>query len=465
LALHRTGAAFAFFRSESIGMSRQRADGSSFFSRSIDLEMSRVWGWASEHVALLLVGLGVLLRLVVYARDHPFCFDEQSLWGNIAGVRILEFSSELSADQLAPVGFLIGERALVALLGAKSLIGRLIPLLSGICALVLFVPLARKVLPGRAALVSLALFALSDDLIFYSCELKPYSVDLAVAVGLALATLHAIGRPITAGIGWGMALTAIASPWFSFPAVFIVAGCGLALVLTSLRSGRLRDVAVWCAVGAAWAVSFAAAYRASLAILNPKTSMYIFWNFAFLPIWPLPMDVFRIYQTIGILLEVFVNPLNMVHPLWVGVLLPLLVFLIGTDSQARRSWPAWVVFVVPILLAMFASSIRRYPFHGRLILELVPAFYLLIGVGAQRLGNGTAGLSRLGYKVFLVVLLGYPCSMGVHKVVVRPAVSTNQHGDLHDNLFLESDPTLPTRARQSQGPGSWAKERTFPQGL
>ena len=95
--------------------------------------------------------------------------------------------------------------------------------------------------------------------------MKQYSLDVAVAVALGLATLHAIGRPVSARIGWAMALGAIASPWFSFPAVFIVAGCGMALILTSLVSGRLRDAAVWCAIGAAWAVSFVAAYNASLA--------------------------------------------------------------------------------------------------------------------------------------------------------------------------------------------------------
>ena len=88
----------------------------------------------------------------------------------------------------------------------------------------------------------------------------------------------------------------------------------------------------------------------------------------------------------------------MVHPLWVGVLLPLLTLLIGTCALARRSWAAWVVFVVPILLAMLASSMRRYPFHGRLILELVPAFYLLIALGTERLGDATAGHREAGLQ-------------------------------------------------------------------
>jgi hypothetical protein len=125
------------------------------------------------------------------------------------------------------------------------------------------------------------------------------------------------------------------------------------------------------------------------------------------------------------------------------VLLPLLSLLIGTLVLARRSWRAWLIFVVPILLAMFASSIRRYPFHGRLILELVPAFFLLIALGADSLGDATAGIGKLGYKVLLVVLMGYPCLMGVNQVVFRPARDFSRHGDLHRSVFLEYDEEFP----------------------
>ena len=401
-----------------------------------------------DHAEWWIVGLGVCLRLMVYARNHELCFDEQSLWGNIAGVPIYQFSSELSADQLAPIGFMIAERSIAALVGTFRAVGRLIPLLFGLAGLLLYLPLVRKALPRRGALVALVLFALSDDLIYFSSEVKQYSLDVAVAVAVSLATLHAIGRPVSGRIGWGMALGAIASPWFSFPAVFIVAGCGLALVVTSLFAGHLRDAALWCMIGAAWSVSFVAGYNASHALLSSHTSMYKFWDFAFLPVWPLPMSILRTYQTVGILLEVFVNPLNMVHPRWAGVLLPLLVLSIGTTSLARRCWPAWIVFVVPILLAIFASSIRRYPFHGRLVLELVPAFYLLIGLGAQRLCDGIEGLSGLGSKVLLLALLGYPCLMGVYHVVSHPPRDHNRYGDLHKNLFLQYDDRLPIQRHE-----------------
>jgi hypothetical protein len=438
-------AAFAFFGSGSNGMRWYSSLDSLSLSRSVDRDIARAWGFVKDHAHWWIVGLGICLRLIVYVRNHELCFDERSLWGNIDGVPTYEFSSGLSSDQLAPLGFMIAERAIVSSVGHFRAVGRLTPLVFGLIGLLLYLPLSRKVLPRGGSLVALTLFALSDDLIYFSSEVKQYSLDVAVAVALSLATLHAIGRPVSGRIGWGMAVGAIASPWFSFPAVFIVAGCGMALILTSLFAGRLRDAAVWCVVGAAWSVSFVAGYNASHALLSSHTSMYQFWDFAFLPIWPLPMNILRTYQTVGILLEVLVNPLNMVHPRWAGVLLPLLVLSVGAVSLARRSWRAWIVFVVPILLAVVASSIRRYPFHGRLILELVPAFYLLIGLGAQRLCDEIGGLSGLGSKILLVALVGYPCLMSVNQVVFQPARDHNQHGDLHKNLFLQYDDRLPIR--------------------
>ena len=99
-------------------MGRLSTLGSGVFSRSIDQDLARAWGWVKDHAGLVIVGLGVLLRLVVYAENHDFCFDEMSLWGNIAGradPRVLERA--FAAINWRRFGFLIAERAIVVLLG------------------------------------------------------------------------------------------------------------------------------------------------------------------------------------------------------------------------------------------------------------------------------------------------------------------------------------------------------------
>jgi len=440
-------APLAILESGWIGMGWLRTLGSIDYSRSVDQDLVRLWGWLKAHVGLLIVVAGAFLRLLVYARNHNFCMDEGFLWGSIADLPAFQFSSELSQDQLAPFGFLIVERLLIGLFGATTYVARFVPLLSGLTALALFLPLALKVAPRRAALVGLTLFAFSDDQIFYSNEMKQYSLELAIAIALGLATLHAIERPFSWRIAGPLALLAIASPWFSFSAVFIVASCGLALVFSSITRRRWLAAAFWCAIGVAWGVSFAAAYKASLALLSTHTTMYVFWKFAFLPIWPFPPSVLRSYETIGILLEVFANPLNMVHPLWIGVFLPLLTLLAGAYSLARRSWPAWVVLVMPIVLAMLASALNRYPFHGRLILELVPAIFLLMALGLECFAAKVPGSSQAAYKVLLVVLIGYPCLAALNQAVFRPVRDGNRHGDLHTNLFIRYEYIMPSQLR------------------
>ena len=130
-----------------------------------------------------------------------------------------------------------------------------------------------------------------------------------------------------------------------------------------------------------------------------------------MPVWPLPMDRGRLAAAAGILLEIFVNPLNLVAPVWpwAGVVLPVVLLLLGAWSLARRSWPAWAILVLPIALAMVASAMKRYPFHGRLILELVPAFFLLIAEGTETVRGWERGRIKLGYILVLILLFAYPC--------------------------------------------------------
>ena len=55
--------------------------------------------------------------MIVYLSGRPFWMDEGSLWGNLAGKPIFDFSEPLTGDQLAPLGFLIAQRAVMSILG------------------------------------------------------------------------------------------------------------------------------------------------------------------------------------------------------------------------------------------------------------------------------------------------------------------------------------------------------------
>jgi hypothetical protein len=405
--------------------------------RPIEIDWTAFWRVIRDHLEAVMLGSGVLLRVVVYLKDRTFWLDEGSLFANLEGKRVLDFSKHLAGDQLAPYGFLVAERALMLVLGTSRYGARFLPLFCGIAALFLFARLVRSVLRRRAALVALGLFAFSDDLIYYSSELKPYSVDLAIALALSLAVIDALGRPIRWPHTAALAVGAAAAPWCSFPSVFIVAGGGTTLIVSALRAGRYRDALAWGTIGLGWLGSFLVCYRASRSLLNPATTMYVFWDFAFLPLNPFRREGFA--RAVGNLLEVFVNPLNLVAPIWprLGVILPVVLMLIGGLSLSRRRWTAATLLMLPIALAMIVSALQRYPFHGRLILELVPAFFILIAEGTEVVYKIDPRPTKLGYKALLVLLLAYPCLTAIYRTTENRPRLFNQHGDLQDNLFIK----------------------------
>ncbi len=401
------------------------------FSREIDLRP--LWHALRDHPVAVIFWLGVLLRVGVYLWNRDYWLDEGSLLGNILGKRVLDFSEYLSGDQLAPFGFLIIQRVIVGWFGDSGYVTRFVPLVCGIAALRLFRSLAFQVLPFAAALVALALFAFSDDLVYYSSELKPYAGDLALGLGITLATWRLLEQPLRGGWFAGLGLLVLLAPWFSFPSAFIIAGCGIALVIDRCARRWWLDLGRLLVIALCWLTSFWLAYRASQALLHPATTMYVFWNFAFLPVPPGGRtDLIRLG---GVLLEVFVNPLNLVAPVYpaLGVIFPVVLLSIGGCSLTLRDRRVFLVLALPILLAMVAAALRKYPFHGRLMIELVPAFYVLIAEGTQRLRSW---LGRRAYVAVLILLLAYPCWSTIYEAQASRKRWFSEHGDLHDNRFL-----------------------------
>jgi hypothetical protein len=414
--------------------------GASIFTRQIDFKP--LWRAARDHPAKVILVAGISLRLLVYGYGRPYWIDEGSLAFNVVGKPPLDFSAPLRQDQLAPIGFFVVERALVSIAGSSQYVTRLLALLCGILALVAFAKLAGRILPPTAALVALALFAFSDDLIYYSSELKPYSTDLAVGLAITLLAYDALTTAVTVRSATLIALVAFLAPWCSFASAFVVAGCGLAQVICA-RS--LRRALVWVAIGAVWLQSFIVAYYTSHALLSPYTTMYLFWDFAFLPLWPLPPDRENLARSGGVVLEILVNPLNLVPPIprWLGIMLPVLLLLAGCVRLFRRSLAVWLLLVLPFALAVVAACLKRYPLHGRLMLELVPAFFLLIALGTEFVLELDHSRRKLVYKATLVLLLAYPCFSSIYEATAARPRFFNSHGDLHNNVFLHEQINLP----------------------
>src|SRR5262249_11934161 len=149
---------------------------------------------------------------------------------NIVTKTFMGLFGPLSGAQLAPPGFLVTEWGFVHLLGDRPLVLKVFPLLSGIASLFLFFRVARRCLRPDAVWIAMALFAVSDALIYFASEVKQYSTDVAVALLCSLLALDLVSRPATLPRLARFAAVGAVAVWFSHPAAFVLAGLGLVLI-------------------------------------------------------------------------------------------------------------------------------------------------------------------------------------------------------------------------------------------
>jgi hypothetical protein len=235
---------------------------------------------------------------------------------------------------------------------------RLIPLLGGLLALVLFPRLSRRFQPAWIAVFAAGLFAVLPTLIEYSSDFKPYSTDVLFAIVLTLAAFGL--REPGAGAGrfaWAALLGAV-TVWFSQPAVFVLAGLGAALAVLALTD-RPRTLSGGLVVTlVVWAAAAAASVTAAMHRVPPEMDAYLkrFWN-PMLPKWP------------------------------------LLVFVaVGAAALWIRDRQAALIILGPVAATLAAAAARLYPFAGRAVAFLAPAGILAM---AEIAGWIVEGLARL----------------------------------------------------------------------
>jgi hypothetical protein len=299
-------------------------------------------------------------------------------------------------------------------LGKSYYVLRLLPLIGGVVSLVLFHQVARRCLRPTASAVALALFATSDDLIYFASELKQYSTDVMAALACTLVGLMNLERSATIRSLLALAAVGSISVWFSHPSAFVLAGVGTTLIASALRRKQLRQAVAFALVSLAWLVSFAYVYAISRFQLGDQGAMNAFWGFAFppTPSGSLP-DLAWWPRRLAYL---FVNPLGFNTPFgWTIGVVPALVYcLVGFVWFSRRGWERTGMLLLPIAFTIGAATLHLYPFHGRLVLFLVPSLLIFIAEGACGLGE-LFGRKSL-WIIILASILLFPTLRDIYHV-------------------------------------------------
>ncbi|OJW24629.1 MAG: hypothetical protein BGO49_06180 [Planctomycetales bacterium 71-10] len=341
-----------------------------------------------ERASWMLVGLGVLVRLVRFLVDYPIWHDEAFLAASLWDRGPAELAKPLEYGQVAPWMFLLVERLFVTTLGYNEMTLRLFPTLCSMASVVVFRHMAARVLRGWALVLATAILAVAFYPIRHGNEIKPYATDLLAAIVLLTIAVEYLRRPDRSRWWWIGAAAMPALLGMSYPAVFVAGGVAAALAPGILLKGSNRVRAGFVAYGLAMVATFAVIYLA--ATVSQQKAMgdhyrFGYWRESFPPMdAPLWIPLWLVDAHAGNLMA---YPVGERRGGSSATLICAAVGLVALWRSGRRTTAA--VFLAPFGLGLVAAFLGKYPYGGeaRIVQYLAPSACLAAGLGMAALAS------------------------------------------------------------------------------
>ncbi|MBU1862088.1 MAG: glycosyltransferase family 39 protein [Candidatus Omnitrophica bacterium] len=326
----------------------------------------------STVLCRIIIYLGCFLRTYAFISNRSLSGDEARFANelNFGGLSFLSLIQKVHY----PIGFVFVEKSSIQTFINNEYFLRLWPFVCGIVSLFLFYTVAKKYLIKWTVPFAVFLFSLSPQLINYSIEAKPYMSDVVVTLLLLIMCAHIQEKEMTVSRGIFYSAIGACAIYFSYPAVFVLAGIGCAFFVISFYKKQWRKMAQLVPIGLMWIISFISTYVVSLRFIEKLNYLVNYWDWHFVP---LPFKTFADIKIFSdLLVSFFSDPLGIYfHGLGIAL------FLIGCIAMYVRRKRILLIVLSPVPFVLIAYSLHKYPFSGRLLLFLVPLALLIIANG------------------------------------------------------------------------------------
>jgi hypothetical protein len=323
---------------------------------------------------------GTAFRLVQFFAARSLWLDESMLALNIASRSWTELLRPLDYNQVAPPLFLWLSRLSIRLAGTNEMALRAWPMMAAILVPPLLSLVAYRWLGPAGALTAIALASVSPTLVVYANEAKPYGNDAFVTVAVLAATLAVRDRPGSAGRWCALVLCGIVGLLLSIPAAFVLPAALASLALD--REARAKRGAL-AACALAWVATLAALYLGIYNVAARSANQQRAYEQAFL----FPGAGFEgraLLALRGTIWPTFAGIGSHIPglPGWalgatVAALAAGLVVLWRRNGRATG-----VLVALPIVLAVAASVLRRYPLGVPRMMVFAAPLWILMASGA-----------------------------------------------------------------------------------
>lgn len=364
----------------------------------------RLWTVEALRLGTLLgvFAVGLCLRVRLYAASFSLFLDECALALNIQHRSYTTLSQTLDYNQAAPLGLLYLLKALTGTLGFTEHVLRLLPLIFGLGTIAAFYILTRQIFSGWALVAVNLLMCVNHGAIEYVAQAKQYSLELMVTVLMLLLSRPLFDPNCRPKVLWINSLALGLLPWFSFSAVFVLAGISLALVLGQVWTPRERGVRRTTGVLLLFGVLFIPVYMISIRPGMANPALHSMWISQYFPLHALSEAPLWITSKIK---EVCVQSFN--ARFWplaaIGIMFGLVASILRRDLLLLAG-------AAGVLACLGAAVLQKYPFSGRLILFLMPVFHssrrCRISMGSLRVSTRHPHRFRFDRRFGIIMVFG-----------------------------------------------------------
>jgi len=324
----------------------------------------------------LAIFIGFYLAIYQFSYNRSLWLDEATLANNIIKKGFFEITKPLEHGQVAPIGFLLVEKVMVHIFGTNEFALRLFPLLSYILSIPLFYVFSKEITKNSTiSLISTSIYSQTEKIIYYSSEVKQYGTDILWSILILYFTLKLDLRKKNNLICY--ALIGGISIFFSNIAIIILFVAGIYVVIKEVKINRNWNILFPLF---SWVIFFFTYYYFFIHDHPHKQMMINYWAKSFLPLNPFSGDFFAFLYNEAFR-EIF-TPINF------GVSKKI-SFIISCCSIVfalkHKNYKLLYFCLAPIFLHLILSSLKMYPFSGRLILYIIPLILLLFSVGLYQI--------------------------------------------------------------------------------
>lgn len=337
--------------------------------------------WSLTRWIIILVILNLAWRTLRYLLVFPMWGDEAFVAINFFNHTFADMFLPLEHNQIVPVGFMCLNLAMSQLLGQSELALRFIPFLAGVGAMLLFVPLCQRLLDRRSALLAIAIFAASYYPVRHSTEVKPYSLDLLIALLLLIQTIRVHDSPRNTGRWVIMGVLCAMTIWCSYPAVFIAGGSLMFLAGVAYRERTAASLGLWLGSGILLCASFLGMYAvisSGQVELSSSLATSDHWRSGFPPLsepWKLPFWFIDIHTS-----NMLAYPVGGKRG---GSTATFIMVIFGCAALWKRNRTILWLLLAPLPLMLIAAAMQKYPYgsSARIAQHIAPAVCMLAGTG------------------------------------------------------------------------------------